>query len=167
MEGKPDPRLVSTSASTTPRGPTRPWSTGPQRRYTHLKGKRTWYTHREPLYLRRVLRQRPLPLWPGWVADAWMSCGNVGEIRIGIGPAAMLGPSESRPTDWSPKRSVGRTAVLNSTTLGSTKDSGVGVGGVCADPLQRPSTRIHNPRALATRSDLALPPRSRVLIGLM
>ena len=28
----PRPRLVSTSASTTPRGPTRPWSTGPQRR---------------------------------------------------------------------------------------------------------------------------------------
>ena len=28
----PRPRLVSTSDSTTPRGPTRPWSTGPQRR---------------------------------------------------------------------------------------------------------------------------------------
>ena len=75
--------------------------------------------------------------------------------------------TSARPSGGASPGMAMAAAVLNSTTLGSTKDSGVGVGGVCADPLQCPSTRIHNPRALATRSDLALPPRSRVLIGLM
>ena len=75
--------------------------------------------------------------------------------------------TSARPSGGASPGMAMAAAVLNSTTLGSTKDSSVGVGGVCADPLQCPSTRIHNPRALVTRSVLALPPRSRVLIGLI